>query len=63
MKELKKLSKNIFISLKKFKWYMRYQRFCIFMILLSQQNLSQFMTSHIGYKNWPSTFLLITPEL
>ena len=46
MKELKKLSKNLFISLKKLNRFMIYQCFCIFMILLSQQNLSQSMTSH-----------------
>ena len=48
MKELKELSKNLFISIKKLNRFIRYQHFCIFMILPSQQNLSQFMTSHIG---------------
>ena len=48
MVELRKLLKNLFISLEKLKRFMRYQRFCIFMILLSHQNRSQFMTSHIG---------------
>ena len=46
MEELKKLSNNIFISLKKLYRFMRYQRFCIFYDLPSQQNQSQFMPQH-----------------